>query len=239
MLRDGPFFSTTEAGMTEATTTRMEWRATNRALWEERAAIHLAPGGYDLGPLRTGVAALDGIVEAELGSVEGLRILHLQCHIGRDTLVLAQRGADVTGIDFSGAAIAAARGLAEELGLSSRARFVECDLYAAREALRQLVPFDLVFVTWARCVGSPTYSAGRVSRRSACDRAGGSIWRRGIPLRMSLTTRRRPTIPPNRAGSRRILRLARSKPRRPRTTPIGVRSSFTRAWSPGCTRSLR
>ena len=98
--------------------------------------------------LRAGAAPLDAIVDNELGSVEGLRILHLQCHIGRDTLALAQRGADVTGLDFSGAAIAAARGLAGELGLSGRARFVECDLYAAREALPQPGAFDLVFVTW-------------------------------------------------------------------------------------------
>jgi hypothetical protein len=123
--------------MTEATTKGTDWRATNHALWEERVAVHLAPGGYDLGPLRAGAAPLDAIVDQELGSVEGLRILHLQCHIGRDTLALAQRGADVTGLDFSGAAIAAARGLAGELGLSGRARFVECDLYAAREALPQ------------------------------------------------------------------------------------------------------
>src|SRR5947209_18779815 len=103
--------------MTERTTGGVDWRAANHALWEERRAIQLAPGGYDLAPLRAGAAPLDRIVDAELGSVAGLRILHLQCHIGRDTLALAQRGADVTGLDFSGAAIAAARGLATELGL--------------------------------------------------------------------------------------------------------------------------
>jgi SAM-dependent methyltransferase len=171
----GLFFSTAEAAMTEATTKDMDWRASNRALWEERAAIHLAPGGYDLDALRKGVAALDGIVEAELGSVEGLRILHLQCHIGRDTLVLAQRGADVTGIDFSGAAIAAARDLAGELGLSSRARFVECDLYAAREALRQFVPFDLVFVTWGALCWLPDI-VGWARIVAFCLRPGGRLY---------------------------------------------------------------
>jgi SAM-dependent methyltransferase len=134
--------------MTETTTKGMDWRGINHALWEERVAVHLAPGGYDLSPLRAGAAPLDAIVDQELGSVDGLRILHLQCHIGRDTLALAQRGADVTGLDFSGAAISAARDLAGELGLSDRVRFVECDLYAAREALPQSGAFDLVFVTW-------------------------------------------------------------------------------------------
>jgi 2-polyprenyl-3-methyl-5-hydroxy-6-metoxy-1,4-benzoquinol methylase len=45
------------------------------------------------------------IEAAELGDVSGKRILHLQCHIGRDTLSLAGRGAIVTGLDFSNAAI--------------------------------------------------------------------------------------------------------------------------------------
>jgi Uncharacterised protein family (UPF0182) len=36
-------------------------------------------------------------------------VLHLQCHIGRDTLCLVRRGAEVTGLDFSGAALEFAR----------------------------------------------------------------------------------------------------------------------------------
>jgi SAM-dependent methyltransferase len=125
-----------------------DWRTTNRAHWEERVAVHLAPGGYDLNQLRTGQGRLDAIVEAELGPVAGLRVLHLQCHFGKDTLTLAQRGAEVTGLDFSGAGILAARALASELGLSDRARFVESDLYYAPEALPEPASFDLVFVTW-------------------------------------------------------------------------------------------
>jgi SAM-dependent methyltransferase len=125
-----------------------DWRVTNLALWDERAGIHLGPGGYDLAPLRAGRGRLDAIVEAELGPVAGLRVLHLQCHVGVDTLALAQRGADATGLDFSGAAVAAARGLAAELGLADRARFVQADLYDAPAALPEPGGFDLVFVTW-------------------------------------------------------------------------------------------
>jgi SAM-dependent methyltransferase len=127
------------------------WRESNRALWEERTAIHLGPGSfYDLGPLRAGRGRLDAVVEAELGPVAGLRVLHLQCHFGLDTLTLAQRGAaQVVGLDFSPAAVAAARGLAVELGLSGRARFVEADLYDAPRAVPDPPgSFDLVFVTW-------------------------------------------------------------------------------------------
>jgi len=125
-----------------------DWRAANKALWDERVGVHLGPGGYDLTALRSGQGRLDAIVEAELGPVAGLRVLHLQCHFGEDTLTLAQRGAEVVGLDFSGAGIAAARGLAAELGLADRARFVEADLYAAPEAIPEPASCDLVFVTW-------------------------------------------------------------------------------------------
>ncbi|MGH6904869.1 MAG: class I SAM-dependent methyltransferase, partial [Geminicoccaceae bacterium] len=73
---------------------------------------------------------------------------HLQCHFGRDSLILAQRGARIVGLDFSRPAITAAKGLAVELGLAERARFVEADLYDAPTAIPEPHGFDLVFVTW-------------------------------------------------------------------------------------------
>ena len=126
-----------------------DWRDVNRANWDERTAVHLGPGGYDLGPLRAGRGELDAIVRAELGPVEGLRVLHLQCHFGQDTLTLAQQGAaEVVGLDFSAPAVDAARGLARDLGLADRARFVEADLYDAPRAIPEAGGFDLVLVTW-------------------------------------------------------------------------------------------
>jgi SAM-dependent methyltransferase len=125
-----------------------DWRAANRARWDEAVGVHLAPGGYDLSDLRAGQGRLNWIEEDELGDVRGLRLLHLQCHFGRDTLILAQRGAEVVGLDFSSTAIAAARALADELGLADRARFVEADLYDAAAAVAEPAAFDCVFVTW-------------------------------------------------------------------------------------------
>ena len=117
-----------------------DWREDNRANWDERTAVHLGLGsGYDLASLRAGRGRLDAIVEAELGPVAGLRVLHLQCHFGKDTLTLAQRGAAAVGLDFSAPAIAAARSLADELGLSDRVRFVEADLYDAPAAIDEAV----------------------------------------------------------------------------------------------------
>ena len=125
-----------------------EWRAANRANWDERVAIHLRAPFYDLAALRAGHGRLDPIEGAELGAVEGLRVLHLQCHFGSESLSLAQRGAEVVGLDFSPPAIAAARALADELGLAGRARFVEADLYDAPTAIPEPGGFDLVLVTW-------------------------------------------------------------------------------------------
>ena len=130
-----------------------DWRELNRANWDERVAVHLGGPGYDLGPLRAGQGRLNAIEEAELGSVAGLRVLHLQCHFGRDSLALAQRGAEVTGLDFSGPAIEAARSLAAELGLA--ARFVQADLYDAPTAIPEPASFDLAFTTWGTITWLP------------------------------------------------------------------------------------
>lgn len=128
--------------------TEPEWRQTNRANWDERVPIHLGPRGYDLSHLRSGRGRLNAIEAAELGPVAGLSVAHLQCHFGADSLTLAQRGAYVVGLDFSPPAIAAARRLATELGLESRARFVEADVYEAIAAIGEPGSFDLVYVTW-------------------------------------------------------------------------------------------
>ena len=125
-----------------------DWRALNRANWDERVPIHVASDSYDLGALRAGKGRLHPIEESELGPVDGLRVLHLQCHFGRDTLTLAQRGAKTVGLDFSPPAIAKARELAAELGLAVRARFVESDLYDAPKAIPEPASFDRVFSTW-------------------------------------------------------------------------------------------
>ena len=120
-----------------------EWRRVNRVNWDERVAVHLGPRGYDLSDLRAGHGRLHAIEEAELPPVAGKRVLHLQCHFGADSLRLAQRGADVVGLDFSAPAIDAARVLADELLLAGRARFVQADVYDTLRAVPMPHQFDL------------------------------------------------------------------------------------------------
>ena len=137
------------------------WRALNRANWDERVPVHLGPGGYDLAAHRAGAGRMDAIEEAELGTVAGLRILHPQCHIGHDSVALAQRGAaEVVGVDFSPAAVAAATVLAAECGVAATTRFVESDLYAGPAALPgEAGGFDLVFTTWGTISWLPDIDA--------------------------------------------------------------------------------
>ncbi|MGE0004394.1 MAG: class I SAM-dependent methyltransferase [Parvibaculaceae bacterium] len=119
---------------------------TNRRSWDERVAIHRrdVTGFYDVQKVLDGKDKLNAIEAAEIGDVAGLRIAHLQCHFGLDSICLARRGASVTGLDFSPAAIAEARRLAGTLGVD--AQFVEGNVYDAR----RLLPgdFDMVYVTW-------------------------------------------------------------------------------------------
>jgi SAM-dependent methyltransferase len=132
-----------------------DWRRANRTKWDERVGVHLGPRGYDLHDLRAGQGRLHAIEAAELPPVAGKRVLHLQCHFGADSLRLAQQGADVVGLDFSPAAMVAARALADELGLTDRARFVEADVYETPQAVPLPHGFDLVFVTWGAITWLP------------------------------------------------------------------------------------
>ena len=114
--------------------------------WEERVAIHArdTTGDYMLDRFRAGEDSLHAIEAAELGDISGKRVLHLQCHIGRDTLSLARRRADVPGLDFSGSALDVARRLSAETGL--KAKFVHGTVDQAPHLTPG--PFDLVFTTW-------------------------------------------------------------------------------------------
>jgi SAM-dependent methyltransferase len=120
-----------------------DYRKTNRAHWDELAPLHVVSPFYRTDAFRRGDNILDPIVRERIGEVAGKRLLHLQCHFGLDTLSLARMGADVTGLDFSPNAIAAARDLARETGV--RATFVEADVLNPPPALAD---FDIVFSSW-------------------------------------------------------------------------------------------
>jgi SAM-dependent methyltransferase len=125
---------------------RDEFCAANRRNWDERVAIHRrdATGFYAVERFLAGEKRLHAIDSGELCEIAGKRLIHLQCHFGLDTLILAREGAIATGLDFSPAAIAEARRLAAEIGVA--ADFVCADVYDAPLAVEG--EFDIVFTTW-------------------------------------------------------------------------------------------
>jgi hypothetical protein len=96
-----------------------DYRAINRRNWDERAPAHAASAEYRVARFAADPQYLSDVVQFDLprlGSVDGLRGIHLQCHIGTDTVSLARLGARMSGLDFSPVSIAEARRLAATIG---------------------------------------------------------------------------------------------------------------------------
>lgn len=117
--------------------------STNQKLWENWTPINVNSKFYGVKTFKEGRSTLPKIDVDALGNVTNKTLLHLQCHFGMDTLSWARLGAHVTGLDFSAAAIAQARQLANELQLD--ANFVHCNLYEALEHIGE--QFDVVVTT--------------------------------------------------------------------------------------------
>jgi SAM-dependent methyltransferase len=151
-----------------------DYRAINRANWDERVPAHVASPGYAVEAFGADPAFLSGVVRYDLpllGDIRGLRGVHLQCHIGTDTVSLARLGASMTGLDFSAPAIGAARSLAAATGAD--ATFTVAELYDAVQVLGA-GRFDLVYTgigalcwlpdirRWADVVGGLLRPGGRL-----------------------------------------------------------------------------
>ena len=162
----------------------------NRANWDERVPAHVASEYYALERFATDPSFLSDVVRFDLprlGDVHGLRGVHLQCHIGTDTVSLARLGASMTGLDFSAPAVSAGRALADSAGVS--ATFVHADVYAAADVLPH-DGFDLVYTgigalcwlprirPWAQVVAGLLRPGGRL------------FIREGHPMLMSLEENR-------------------------------------------------
>ena len=114
----------------------------NRARWDESVPWHVTSDLYDLEAFRSGADHIRPFEHDELGPVTGRELLHLQCHIGTDTLSWARHGALVRGLDFSSKAIEVARALAVDCGID--AEFWCADVYDAVEAVEGR-RFDIVY----------------------------------------------------------------------------------------------
>jgi SAM-dependent methyltransferase len=154
-----------------------EHYAINRAYWDERAPAHADSDDYAVAQLIADPARLSDVVQFDLprlGDISGLRGVHLQCHIGTDTLSLHRLGAAMTGVDFSPTALKIARQLAADAGADIT--FVESDVYGAPDILGDNT-FDFVFTgigalcwlpdirRWARTVAALLRPGGRLFLR--------------------------------------------------------------------------
>ncbi|HEY3944862.1 MAG TPA: class I SAM-dependent methyltransferase [Solirubrobacteraceae bacterium] len=149
----------------------------NRASWDERAPAHAASADYGLRRFVEDPDFLSDVVRFDLprlGDIRGLRGVHLQCHIGTDTISLARLGAHMTGLDLSSASVEHARLLSEKAG--PHVEFVEAEVYQAPATLGTGA-FDLVFTgigaicwlpsvrRWANVVANLLAPGGRLFMR--------------------------------------------------------------------------
>jgi SAM-dependent methyltransferase len=118
----------------------------NLESWDAMAHMHAQGSGaefYRIEQWLAGESKLAPWEIDEMGSVEGKSLLHMQCHIGTDTLSWAREGARVTGLDFSQNAVEEARRFADILGFDD-ARFVVSRVSEAVEALDG-EQFDIIY----------------------------------------------------------------------------------------------
>ncbi len=114
----------------------------NRKNWDSRVPIHLQ--GYAIANFREDPNYISDVVRfdtALLPAISGLEGIHLQSHIGTDTLSLVRLGAKMTALDFSAPALTAASNLAMELG--HNLEVVESDVYTATDKIAR--KFDFVY----------------------------------------------------------------------------------------------
>jgi SAM-dependent methyltransferase len=149
---------------------------TNLTNWEARVPIHAGSREYGLERYVEDPAHLSAVVAFDaplLGDLSGQRAVHLQCHLGTDTLSLARLGAETTGVDFSPSALAVARDLAARAG--PPVRYVESAVDDVPARLPER--FDLVYTgvgalnwlpsvrRWAEVVAGLLAPGGRLHLR--------------------------------------------------------------------------
>jgi SAM-dependent methyltransferase len=169
----------------------VDYLTVNRANWDDRAPAHAKSAMYGLDRFAD-PAHLSDVVRFDLpllGDISGLRGVHLQCHIGTDTLSLARLGARMTGLDLSPASLAEARKLA-----GADIDFHEADVYDAVEVLGA-ERFDLVYTGIGALCWLPDVARwGRVV--AGLLRPGGRLFiREAHPMLMALGDDLRPHYP--------------------------------------------
>ena len=147
-------------------TNQAAWFSDNEKNWDDRANLHMAGDYCGLSRLLADPDAISAELALDIGRFGGLagkQVMHLQCHVGTDTIGFARRGAArVVGLDLSETSLAHARAIADKAGVD--VEYVHANVYDARQAVSG--DFDLVYtsigvlcwlpdvVQWARVIAS-------------------------------------------------------------------------------------
>lgn len=147
-------------------TNKAVWFSDNEKNWDDRANLHMAGDYCGLSRLLADPKAISAELALDIGrfgDLAGKQVMHLQCHVGTDTIGFARRGAArVVGLDLSDTSLAHARAIADKAGAD--VEYVRANVYDARQAVSG--DFDLVYtsigvlcwlpdvVQWARVIAS-------------------------------------------------------------------------------------
>ena len=135
--------------------------ADNRENWNDRADVHAASTTYDVAGLLAHPMSISQVVRNDLEvlwkhlpdtGIRGRSLLHLQCHIGTDTLSWARLGAaEVHGLDLSPTALHHARRIATADGRSIT--WVEGDVRVASTLIHRC--FEVIVTSVGTIVWLP------------------------------------------------------------------------------------
>lgn len=113
----------------------------NQAYWDELASVH--ERSYDLKKLFNKESLLNNIEKNELGDLRNKKILHLQCHIGKEAISMALEGAEVTAVDYSFKSIKIAKEIASKVGVDIK--FIHSNIYDLLDILDS--KFDIIYTS--------------------------------------------------------------------------------------------
>jgi SAM-dependent methyltransferase len=168
-----------------------DYLTVNKANWDERAPAHAASPDYGVDRFLTDPEFLSDVVRFDLpwlGDISGLRAVHLQCHIGTDTISLARLGARMSGLDFSPAAIEQAQVLKARTGLE--VDFHEADVYEAVDVLGA-ASYDLVYTGIGALCWLPSVDQWAKTVAGLLRPGGRLFIREGHPMLWALADSRR------------------------------------------------
>lgn len=162
-----------------------QYRRANRDNWDARVPLHFGSEEYGISRYIDDPGHLSSVVTYDrdkMPPIVGKKVIHLQCHIGTDTISLARLGAEVTGIDLSPKSIEAARRLSADSG--TPVRFVVSELYDTPSVIGET--FDMVYTGVGALCWLPDIR-GWASVVAELLRPGGVLYmREGHPMMWSM-----------------------------------------------------